>query len=286
MAQSTKDLVGLLNDLIETNTDGEKGYRDAADGVQNVNLRGIFNEYALQRRQFAGELQTYVTRLGGDPATSGSAGAALHRGWMNVKAAITGKDEHAVLEECERGEDSAVKSYREALSQGLPDDFRGVVEEQYRQILEAHNRIKALRDGTSFEETEVTAVAGTEVPSDITPEGAIPVIQEELAVGKRTVQRGGVKVRSRIVEQPVEQDVQLREENVRVERRPVDRPVTEADINALRDQTIEVAEMAEELVVQKKARVVEEVSVTKDATQRTEKVRDTLKRTEVETEKL
>ncbi len=113
---------------------------------------------------------------------------------------------------------------------------------------------------------------------------ALPVVEEELQVGKRPVQRGGVRVHSHVIEEPVEQAIELREEHVRVERRPADRPVTDRD--QLRDQTIEVFETAEEPVVQKRARVREEVVVGKETTSRTEKVRDTVRRTEVEIEKL
>lgn len=115
-------------------------------------------------------------------------------------------------------------------------------------------------------------------------ESSIPVVEEQLEIGKRAVQRGGVRVYSRVVEQPVERDVQLREERVRVERRPVNRPLTDADSDALREQTIEVTEMREEPVVTKQARVVEEVRVGKETTSRTEKVREKVKRTEIETE--
>ena len=114
---------------------------------------------------------------------------------------------------------------------------------------------------------------------------AIPVVEEEIAVGKRDVERGGVRVRTEVEERPVQEQVNLREEHVRVERRPVDRPATEADINrAAQSGTIEVREKAEEAVVAKTARVVEEVVVGKEATQRTETVRDTVRRTDVEVE--
>ena len=113
----------------------------------------------------------------------------------------------------------------------------------------------------------------------------IPVVQEELRVGKRAVNRGGVRVYSHVTERPVEENVQLREERVNVERRPVDRPVTNAD-EAFRERTIEARETAEEAVVQKQARVVEEVTVNKDVQQRQEKVRDTVRRTDVEVERL
>ena len=146
MAESTTDYVSTLNDLIQTCKDGEEGFRDAAEHIERQDLRSIFNEYSRQRSQFAAELQTVVSRIGGDPEKSGSVGASLHRGWMNLKSALTGRDDHAILAECERGEDAAVRNYQDALAHDLPSDIRSSVEEQYRQVLEAHNRVKSLRD--------------------------------------------------------------------------------------------------------------------------------------------
>jgi uncharacterized protein (TIGR02271 family) len=115
---------------------------------------------------------------------------------------------------------------------------------------------------------------------------AIPVVQEELKVGKREVQRGGVRVFSRVVETPVNETVDLREEHVSVERRPVDQPISTADATAFKEQSIELREKAEEAVVQKSARVVEEVVVGKEATQRQQKIKDTVRHTEVQVESL
>ena len=115
---------------------------------------------------------------------------------------------------------------------------------------------------------------------------AIPVIQEELAVGKREVQRGGVRIYQRMVETPVNETVDLREEHVNVERRPVDKPVDPADLNAFQEATIELRETAEEAVVQKTARVVEEVVVGKEVSQREQHISDSVRRTEVEIEQL
>jgi uncharacterized protein (TIGR02271 family) len=115
---------------------------------------------------------------------------------------------------------------------------------------------------------------------------AIPVIQEELRVGKREVQRGGVRIVRRVVETPVTERVDLREEHVNVERRPVDRPISAADINAFEETTIELRETAEEAVIEKTARVVEEVVVDKQVDQYSEKISDTVRRTEVEIERL
>jgi uncharacterized protein (TIGR02271 family) len=115
---------------------------------------------------------------------------------------------------------------------------------------------------------------------------AIPVVQEELKVGKREVERGGVRVFSRVVETPVNASVDLREEHVNVERRPVDQPISTSDTAAFREQSIELRETAEEAVVQKSARVVEEVVVGKEVSQRQENIHDTVRRTEVEVESL
>jgi len=115
---------------------------------------------------------------------------------------------------------------------------------------------------------------------------AIPVVQEELKVGKREVQRGGVRVFSRVVETPVDQTIGLREEHVNVERRPVDQPISSADATAFKEQSIELRETAEEAVVQKSARVVEEVLVGKEVSQRQEQIHDTVRHTEVQVENL
>jgi uncharacterized protein (TIGR02271 family) len=114
---------------------------------------------------------------------------------------------------------------------------------------------------------------------------SIPVIEERLIVGKREVNRGGVRVRSYVVERPVEAEVRLHEERVEVERHPVGRPLTDADrAAAFQERTIEATATGEEAVVAKEARVIEEVVVRKDVAERVETVRDTVRRTEVEVE--
>jgi uncharacterized protein (TIGR02271 family) len=115
---------------------------------------------------------------------------------------------------------------------------------------------------------------------------ALPVIEESLHVGKRAVQRGGVRVVSRTTERPVEETVSLRSEQVHVERRPVDREVSAADLAAVRDDTFDVTTTSEEAVVSKQARVVEEVVVGKEVTQRDETIRDTVRRTDVDVEQV
>lgn len=149
MATDTDDVISTLNNLIETCKDGQNGFQTAADGVKNSELKTLFHTYAQQRAQFAGDLQNEVLRLGGDPEKTGSVAATLHRGWINIKSTVTGEDEGAVIAECERGEDSAVKNYKEALEQNLPQNIRATVESQYAQVKEAHDRIRSLKRASS-----------------------------------------------------------------------------------------------------------------------------------------
>ena len=115
---------------------------------------------------------------------------------------------------------------------------------------------------------------------------AIPIVEEQLTVGKREVNRGGVRVRSYVTEKPVSEQVTLRDEHVSVERRAVNQPLSAADGDAFRERTIELTETGEEAVVGKTARVVEEVVLSKDVGTRTETVTDTVRRTDVEVENL
>ncbi len=117
-------------------------------------------------------------------------------------------------------------------------------------------------------------------------ETVIPIVEEELVVGKRAVQRGGVRVYRRMVDTPVEQSVNLREEHVTVDRQPVNRAVTEGDLATAGDRTIELTETAEVAVVGKTAQVVEEVRIGKEATEHAERVHDMVRRTEVDVEQV
>jgi len=123
---------------------------------------------------------------------------------------------------------------------------------------------------------------------NLTPDSdqTIKVIQENLEVGKREVQTGGVRVRSRIVEKPVEENLRLREERVTVQRTPVNRPASDADLTAFQEGQIELTEHAEVPVVSKTANVVEEISIGKEVNERNETVRETVRSTEVDVENL
>ncbi len=144
MDTTNDQVVSTLNNLIETCKDGQNGYRSAAEGVENSELTTLFNSYSQQRGQFAAELQGEVRSLGGDPENSGSTAAALHRGWMDIKSVVTGKDEGAIIAECERGEDAAVEAYEEALKQEMPASVQAIVQTQFAKVKEAHDRIRAM----------------------------------------------------------------------------------------------------------------------------------------------
>lgn len=146
MAITNDDVISTLNDLIETCKDGQEGFKMAAEGIRNSSTKSLFQQYTQQRAQFAAELRNEVRRLGGEPEKSGSVAAALHRGWIDIKSVVTGKDEHAVLVECERGEDSAVKNYEEALNKNLPMEIERLIRQQYNNIKQTHDRVRSLRD--------------------------------------------------------------------------------------------------------------------------------------------
>lgn len=144
------------------------------------------------------------------------------------------------------------------------------------------------QERAGYASTTTVASTGSTSPSSASTtaasEQAIPVVEEQLQVGKRTVQRGGVRIYRHVTETPVQESIQLREEHVTVERTPVNQPASAADVGAFKEGTLEVRETVEEPVVAKTARVVEEVNVGKEVTERTETISDTLRRTDVEVE--
>ena len=137
--------VKTLNELIETLKDGQNGFKSAAADVKDMRVKSVFTELASERTRLAGELQTHVSRLGGAPEKTGSASAAIHRGWINLKSALGG-GEKSILDEAERGEDLAVKSFEKALRAKLPPDVAGVVQRQYGEVKKAHDKVRDLRD--------------------------------------------------------------------------------------------------------------------------------------------
>lgn len=141
-----KKIVSTFNDLIETCRDGLNGFKEAAENVKSLDLKNLFNELGNERARFVQELQLEVRGLGGEAEKTGSTAGALHRVWMDIKGTLTGKDDHTILVECERGEDSAVSAYKDALKLGLPTNTLTIVQQQYDTIQRDHDRIKQMRD--------------------------------------------------------------------------------------------------------------------------------------------
>lgn len=146
---SNDDVISTLNGLIEICKDGMEGFKTAGEDVERSDLKSLFYEFSQQRARFFGELQSLVQGLGGDPEKSGSFAGAVHRGWMDLKSALMSKDEAAILNECERGEDAARNAYKEALQSGLPSNVVSVLQDQYASVQAAHDRVKALRDAAN-----------------------------------------------------------------------------------------------------------------------------------------
>ena len=138
------DIVDTLNNLIETCKDGEEGFRTCAEDIKNPELKTMFNAAARRCAEAAGELRSEVQRLGGKAEKSGSLAGSAHRRWVDIKSAIMGKDDASVLAECERGEDVAKSSYKNALEKDLPPAIRAIVERQYQGVLQNHDRVRAL----------------------------------------------------------------------------------------------------------------------------------------------
>lgn len=138
--------ISVVENLIETSKDGEKGYRDAAEHVKRTDLKGYFLEQSAERGRFAQELQSELAKLGKpDRKVSGSAGAAMHRAWIDTKVAMGGGDK-AILESIESGEDKAKDTYNKALSGALPSTLTEIVRRQAASVLRAHDHVRMLRD--------------------------------------------------------------------------------------------------------------------------------------------
>jgi uncharacterized protein (TIGR02284 family) len=138
--------IRIIEDLIETCKDGQKGYQDAAAHVKRSDLKTFFNEQSLERARFAGELQEERIRLGkSDKKDSGSVSAALHRAWIDTKVSM-GAGDKAILESVEAGEDRAKEAYQKAMTSDLPESIALIVRRQAASVQAAHDKVKSLRD--------------------------------------------------------------------------------------------------------------------------------------------
>jgi len=140
-----QELVSILEKLIATNRDGQAGYREAAEHIQDSELKGYFNEQSVERAQFAGQLESEVQRLGQlEPHDRGSAGAAFHRAWIDLKSNL-GASDQSILASVEQGEEVARRTYEDVLRRELPDHVAEVIRNQAQSVFAAHDHVKLLR---------------------------------------------------------------------------------------------------------------------------------------------
>jgi uncharacterized protein (TIGR02284 family) len=141
-------IVDALNKLVEINNDRVEGYEKAIDETEDTMLKSLFTRFAAQSRSNRSELEGLVRSHGEDPVEGTTTSGKFYRAWMDIKSALTGKDRKAIIASCEYGEDVAKDTYREVLKdvEELPAAERSIVERQYSEIMEAHNKVKNLRD--------------------------------------------------------------------------------------------------------------------------------------------
>jgi uncharacterized protein (TIGR02284 family) len=146
MATQTEEFVSTLNELIETCQDGAEGYKKAAEDVEENSLRTLFAEYSSQRAQFAAELRTAVAAQGGKATESGHTAGSLHRAWMSIKESFGNKDK-VIIDECEAGEDRALKAYRNAFDHNFDGPIGELVSRQFAAVQTAHDKLRTLKHG-------------------------------------------------------------------------------------------------------------------------------------------
>ena len=140
------DTAKVLDELLESCRDGEYGFSTAAEHVESAELQSLFLRHSAECGSAALELEREIRQLGKEPSSGGTVAGALHRGWVSVKSVLTTHDDMAVLEECERGEDTAVARYRKALESPLPAALRALVERQAAGAQRNHDEVRNLRD--------------------------------------------------------------------------------------------------------------------------------------------
>lgn len=150
MTDINKESISVLNDLIETSIDGEKGFHTAAEDIKNPEIKAYFLSRSSGCKTAVAELQEEVRALGGDPADSSTVAGGAHRLWVELKAALSGKSDEAVLNEVESGEDHALKAYKkasqEAREKNLPVNVTSLISRQLQGVQANHDKVKALRD--------------------------------------------------------------------------------------------------------------------------------------------
>ena len=149
-----KDALKAINDLVETCKDGEKGFKTAAENVDNPQIKSELIRFAQQRADFRSELETCARQLGGSVENTNSvtgaamdAVGAVHRGWINLKSAITGHNAKAILNECENGDAAAIETYEKVMkSPDLPTNVKTVIQRQHDEIEAAKAAVASLKN--------------------------------------------------------------------------------------------------------------------------------------------
>ena len=142
-----QDQTRTLNTLTATLIDSVNGYRDAAENAESGRFQQIFRECADERSRMVEDLRSEVRRLGGNPEDDGSFMGKTHQRFLDLKAAITGRDEQAIVNEVERGEDYLKEKFEAALNGNLADESRQVVERVYQSVRSGHDRMSQLKHG-------------------------------------------------------------------------------------------------------------------------------------------
>lgn len=152
MTTMTEEVVEVLNDLIQINNDRIQGYEKAAEESKDIDitLKAVFNKMADESRKHVSELTSQVNSLGGESETGTTAMGKIYRAWMDVKAAVTGKERHTILASCEYGEDQAQKAYEKALATDadLDVETRQLITSQKESLKASHDNIKKMRDAS------------------------------------------------------------------------------------------------------------------------------------------
>lgn len=157
MAENDRRL-DRLNHLVEINKDSEEGFLNAAKNIKNSELESHFTDYARQHARFAVELQREVAKSGGNPPEHGTTGGAVHRGWMDLKSALTGNSAGAILSSCESAEDGVLAAYDQADADISTGQVFTLLQKQRQQITGFHTRLARLlgdiKDGVEFPKNE------------------------------------------------------------------------------------------------------------------------------------
>ncbi|WP_224997420.1 YsnF/AvaK domain-containing protein [Cesiribacter sp. SM1] len=236
-------------------------------GIYNDRNKAIEAEQALIRSGFQKET---VDISRGNTGQAESSGSSKHKGFF---ASLFGSDDE-------------VQSYSAAADRGTVVTVHATSRNEAERAAVILDKFGSIEIGDSRQNSRAGAGSASGYTQEATGDMSIPVIEENMQVGKRDVETGSTRIRSRIIERPVEEHLRLREEHVTVDRHPVNRPASEADLNAFKDTTIEAHEHAEVPIVKKEARVVEEVNIQKEVSEHDETIRGSVRKQDVDVDRI